>query len=110
MSNNNNTIQNIISLHNLILSQHRHGEKDVGVEKMNQLLKEINEIGFIEGLGVEGIKGRYLLIEGRSWEHACRNMHDVITPSFVMWEETEFMTFLKSLITSTIPSQIKPTQ
>jgi ParB-like chromosome segregation protein Spo0J len=98
MSNENNAIQHIISLHNLILSQHQRNGKANGVERMNRLIKEINEVGYIEGLGIEGIQGRYLLIDGKSWEQACRDLTEKVVPSYVMWEETDFLSFLKSLI------------
>jgi len=98
MSDKHNIMQNIISLHNMIISQHNYHANTLGIEKMNRLINEINEVGYIEGVGIKGIEGRYFLIDGESWQHACRNLEMKIFPSFVMWEESDFYAFLESVL------------
>ena len=96
MSDNNNVFEKIISLHNMMISQRtRHINSD-GIEKLNTFVSSLKSVGLIEGMALNGSKGRYFLIDGASWEDACHRLGESIIPSFVAWEESKFFEFLKS--------------
>jgi len=100
MSNKNNIMDHLVTLHSVLVSQHKDQGNRAGIETMKQLISDINDVGYMDGLGLQGVDGRFLLIEGQSWQHACRNIDNEITPSFVMWEESAFLSFLESILRS----------
>ena len=96
MSNNNNVFEKIISLHNMIISQRTKHINTEGTEKLNMFVSSLKSVGLIEGMALNGSKGRYFLIDGASWDNACHRLGESIAPSFVAWEESKFFEFLKS--------------
>lgn len=96
MSDNNNVIQNIISLHNMIISQRTKHINSEGIKKLNMFVSNLKSVGLIEGMALNGSKGRYFLIDGASWENACHRLGESVAPSFIAWEESKFFEFLKS--------------
>ncbi|MHC4211973.1 MAG: hypothetical protein ACYSWP_01245 [Planctomycetota bacterium] len=101
MSENKNVIQNIISLHNIILSQSKRHINSEGIEQLNRFVSDLKSVGLIEGMALNGKKGRYFLIDGHSWEKACQRLGESAEPSFIAWDETAFFEFLKSQFMST---------
>ncbi|TET34902.1 MAG: hypothetical protein E3J72_12260 [Planctomycetota bacterium] len=99
MSKKNPVMERVLALHNLLMSQKPKNGSSPGLERLNKLMSTIKRIGLIEKMMISGGNGRYLIIDGPSWENACRNLGVVKAPSFVMWEEMEFLSFLQSLIT-----------
>lgn len=96
MSNSRNVIQNIISLHNIIISQREKHINSDGIKKLNRFVSDLKSVGLIEGMALNSRKGRYFLIDGHSWESACHGLGESVAPSFIAWEESEFFEFLKS--------------
>ncbi|MFC1783646.1 hypothetical protein ACFL02_08690 [Planctomycetota bacterium] len=96
MSNAGNIVKNIKSLHNIIISQHKSRRNRSGIKWLNRFMSEIKGSGIIERADHNGKKGSYLLIDGNSWQNACRQLKRSAVPNFVMWEEGEFYSFLKS--------------
>ena len=96
MSSNNNVFEKIISLHNMIISQRTKHINADGIEKLNIFVSSLKSVGLIEGMALNGSKGRYFLIDGASWEEACHRLGESIAPSFIAWEESKFFEFLKS--------------
>ena len=96
MSNNRNVIQNIISLHNMIMLQRKKHINSEGIERLNKFVSDLKGVGLIEGMALNGRKGRYFLIDGHSWENACHRLGRSVAPSLIAWEEADFFEFLKS--------------
>ena len=96
MSNKKNVIQNIISLHNMIMLQRKKNLNSKGIERLNKFVSDLKGIGLIEGMALNGRKGRYFLIDGHSWKNACHRLGKTAAPSFIAWEEADFFEFLKS--------------
>ena len=96
MSNKENVIQNIISLHNMIMLQRKKNMNSKGIERLNEFVSDLKGIGLIGGMALNGRKGRYFLIDGNSWNNACHRLGKTATPSFIAWEEADFFEFLKS--------------
>ncbi len=105
MSNEKIVTQNITSLHNAILSQ-RNNLNPEGIEKLNRFVSDLKSVGLIEGMALNGKKGRYFLIDGHSWKNACRRLGESAEPSFIAWNETDFFDFLKSRFVSIGKSHI----
>ncbi len=99
MSDEKNPVKNIISLHNTIMSQQKNLNPE-GIEKLNRFVSDLKSVGLIEGMALNGKKGRYFLIDGRSWKNACRRLGESTEPSFIAWNETDFFDFLKSRFVS----------
>jgi len=96
MSNNRNVIQNIVSLHNMITIQRKKNMNSEGIERLIKFITELKSVGLIEGIALNGRKGRYFLIDGNSWNNASRSLGRSAAPSLIAWEETDFFDFLKS--------------
>ena len=96
MSDKKNVIQNIVSLQNTILSQRKKHVNSEGIEKLNRFVSDLKSVGLIEGMALNGRKGRYFLIDGHSWQTACQRLGEPAEPNFIAWDETDFFEFLKS--------------
>jgi hypothetical protein len=106
MSNNRNVIQNIISLHNIIMLQSNKSINPEGIERLNKFVSDLKGVGLIEGMALNGRKGRYFLIDGQSWNNACRSLGRSAAPSFIAWEESDFFEFLKSQFIIQLKTQV----
>ena len=99
MSNNNIIMQKILSLDRLLISQQKKNHDSPALKKLNKLIQNIKGVGLIEGTAFNGgDEERYFLIDGASWQKACQEIHQTIIPNFIMWEESDFFTFLESLL------------
>jgi len=76
--------------------QRKRNVNSKGIERLNKFVSNLKGIGLIEGVALNGRKGRYFLIDGHSWNNACRRLGGSAAPSFIAWEETDFFEFLKS--------------
>ena len=74
MSDNNNVFEKITSLHNMIISQRAKHINTEGIKKLNLFVSNLKSVGLIEGMTLNGSKGRYFLIDGASWENACHKL------------------------------------
>jgi hypothetical protein len=99
MHNTHTHIHNFTSLHQLIVSRHKHDSSASGIQQLNIFMTELKSRGIIDGIEVGGHKGKYLLFDGDSWLRACRHTKYFEAPSFVMWEESAFFALLEKLIT-----------
>jgi hypothetical protein len=86
----------VLALQDLLVSRKPGRGASRGLERLNRMMSNIKRVGCVEEIPLNGTKGTYLIIEGRSWEDACRNLGLDAAPTFVMWEETEFLSFLRS--------------
>lgn len=91
-------MQKILSLDKLIISQQKTSNNPTGLKRLQDLIDIIKGVGMIEGANIDHKDGRYFLIDGSSWQKACKELHQPITPNFIMWEESEFFLFLESLL------------
>ncbi|MFC1762990.1 hypothetical protein ACFL6U_13035 [Planctomycetota bacterium] len=96
MSKYNSVTQSITSLHKLILSQREKRINPDGIKQLNAFIAELKNIGLVDGIELNGEKGRYFLIDGLSWQTACQHLGHSVAPSLIAWEESEFFEFLKS--------------
>ena len=88
----------IMSLDQLILSQQKGGRNSLSLRRLRNLLESIKGVGMVQGPALDHGNGRYFLIDGASWQKACKELKHSITPNFIMWEETDFFSFLESLL------------
>ena len=96
MSKFGNDIQSITSMHNMILAQRNKRLNSEGLKQLNAFVSDLKNIGLVDGIELNGEKGRYFLIDGLSWETACQRLGRTVAPSLIAWEESEFFEFLKS--------------
>ncbi len=98
MSHENTVIDRILSLHQHIITLHRNLRDDRVLKKVDDFMLSLQNVGLLEGIEVNGKRGRYFLIDGKSWNDARRKMEIEAAPNFVIWEESEFFSFLDSLL------------
>ena len=98
MFNKENIMTRILSLDKLIISQQEGNQNSTGLKRLHSLIENIKGVGLVQGPTLDHGDGRYFLIDGASWQRACEELRDTITPNFIMWEETDFFTFLESLL------------
>lgn len=88
----------VLALQDILVSQKPRRGTSRGLERLNRMMSSIKRVGCVEKMPLNGTEGTYLIIEGRSWEDACRDLGLAVAPTFVMWEETEFLSFLRSQV------------
>ena len=88
----------VLALQDLLVSQQPGRGTSRGLERLNRMMSSIKRVGCVENMPLNGTSGTYLIIEGRSWEVACRDLGLTAAPTFVMWEEMEFLAFLRSQV------------
>lgn len=98
MFDKENVMGKILSLDQLIISQQKGSRNSTGLRRLHRLIENIKGVGMIQGSVLNHGNGRYFLIDGASWQRACEELKSTITPNFIMWEETDFFTFLESLL------------
>ena len=101
MFNKENVMEKIISLDQLIISQEKENRNSKGLSRFHHIIETIKGVGMVQGPVLGQDDGRYFLIDGTSWQRACMELESTITPNFIMWEETDFFTFLESLLKET---------
>jgi hypothetical protein len=81
-----------------MISTQKNNENPVRVKLLYSLIETIKNVGMIQWTGLGKNNGRYFLIDGASWLKACGELKQPITPNFILWEETEFFSFLESCV------------
>lgn len=97
MFENEEVMQKILSIDQMI-STSKNKENPVRVKLLHSLIETIKNVGMVQWTGLGKSHGRYFLIDGASWQKACEELKQPITPNFILWEEKEFFTFLESLV------------
>ena len=100
MYDKENVMNRILSLDQLIISQQKKNPNQTGLKRLQSLIGIIKGVGMVQGTGINEESERYFLIDGASWQRACEELHQAITPNFIMWEESDFFLFLESLLQS----------
>ena len=95
----NQVMEKVLAIHGLMSHGSRRG-RSPDIDRLNQLMSEIKSVGCIEKMAIDGGQGTYLVIDGQSWQDACRDLGISMAPSFVMWEETAFFSFIQSQLMS----------
>ena len=95
MSSKEDVMAKVLALQDLLVSQSPRRGMSRGLERLNRMMSSIKRVGCVENMPLNGTEGTYLIIEGCSWRDACRDLSLAAAPSFVMWEETEFLSFLR---------------
>ena len=98
MFNKEKVMDKILSLDQLIVSQQKGSPNSSGLKRLHNVLENIKSVGMVEGPVLDHDDGRYFLIDGASWLQTCDELKHMITPNFIMWEETDFFEFLESLL------------
>ena len=98
MYDKENVMGRILSLDQLIISHQKRSRNSKGLKRLHSLIENIKGVGMVQGPALDHGDGRYFLIDGASWQKACGELKSAITPNFIMWEETDFFTFLESLL------------
>lgn len=98
MSSKEAVMVEVLALQDLLVSQSPRRGTSRGLERLNRVMSSIKRVGCVENMPLNGTEGTYLIIEGRSWRDACRDLGLAAAPTFVMWEETEFLSFLRSQV------------
>jgi len=98
MPNTNTIMHNFNSLHQLIISQHKHVRSTSSIQQLNTFMDHLKCCGIIDGIEVGGYKGKYFLFDGDSWLRACRHVKYFAAPNFVMCEESAFFALLEKLV------------
>ncbi len=98
MSHEHTVIDSILSLHQHIITLHRDLRDDQLLKKLDDFMLGLQTVGLLEGIKINGKRGRYFLIDGKSWNEASRKIKIEAVPNFIIWEESEFFSFLDSLL------------
>ena len=99
MSSNNRVINAIFKLHNHIIEKQAECSDPGLIKRIDDFMSELKNVGLVEGLEIGGIRGRYFMIDGSSWCRANRKLKGTAVPNYVMWEESDFFSYLDSLLT-----------
>ncbi len=102
MSRKNTAMENIVLLHNRIVNKQKEIRSPEVLERVTNFMAELRCVGMIEGLEMNGRPGRYFLIDGNSWGKACRILKAPAAPSFVIWEEADFFSYLDSFVSALV--------
>ena len=100
MSHKKTVIESVLSLHQQIINLHRDYGDDQTLKKVDDFMLSLKTMGLLEGIKINDKAGRYFLIEGKSWIDACKKNKIEAEPNFVIWEETEFFSFMESMLKS----------
>jgi hypothetical protein len=96
MSKTNPVMAKILALESALISRRHRKGRVHGTDRFAKIMSNLKRVGFIEKLNINGNGGRYLILDGRSWNDTCKNLKVTAAPSFVMWEEIEFLSFLQN--------------
>lgn len=99
MSPSNRVLKMILSLHDHLVEKQAECEDQSIIKQIDDFMSELKNVGFVEGLEIAGVRGRYFMIDGSSWCRANRKLKGTAVPNFVIWEETDFFSYLDSLLT-----------
>ena len=77
----------------MIMLQRKKHINSEGIERLNKFVSDLKGVGLIEGMALNGRKGRYFLIDGHSWENACQRLGRSVAPSFIAWRKQIFLNF-----------------
>ncbi len=91
-------VDSILSLHQHIGSLHKKFGNDALLKKIDDFMLSLHTVGLMDGVSINGKKGRYFLIDAKSWLEASRKLGIEAAPDFIVWEESEFFSFLDSLL------------
>lgn len=98
MTPNHTVIDSILSLHQHIILLHRKYADQELLNKLDDFMLSLQTVGLLDGIHIHGKEGRYFLIEATSWKEVTQRLRINAVPNFVLWEESEFFTFLDSLL------------
>ena len=98
MSHEITVIDRILSLHQHLIRLNSELKDDQLSKKIDDFMLGLETVGLLDGIKLNGKKGRYFLIDGKSWYEASRKIEIEVIPNFVVWEESEFFSFLDSLL------------
>jgi len=98
MSHEHTVIDSILSLHQHIITLYKDSGDDQLLKKVDDFMLGLQTVGLLDGIRINDKGGRYFLIEGKSWYEASRKIKIEVAPNFVVWEESEFFSFLDSLL------------
>lgn len=96
---NNRVLNAIFSLHDHLVGKQEECSNPGLIKQVDDFMSELKTIGLVEGLEIGGIRGRYFMFDGNSWCRANRKLKITAVPNFVIWEETDFFSYLDSLLT-----------
>jgi len=99
MSPNSRVLNAIFKLHEHIIAKQTECSDPGLIKRIDDFMSELKNIGLVEGLEIGGIRGRYFMIDGNSWCRANRKIKGTAVPNYVIWEETDFFSYLDSLLT-----------
>jgi hypothetical protein len=95
----------ILSLHENMLTMQKECLDPNVIKRVDNFMLELKGVGLVEGLEISGFRGRYFLIDGSSWCRACRKLNANPVPNFVIWEESDFFSYLDSLLAVLVKSK-----
>ena len=98
MSHKHTVIDSILSLHQHIITLHRDFGDDLLLKKVDDFMLSLQTVGLLDGIKINGKGGRYFLIDGKSWYEASQKIKIEAIPNFIVWEESEFFSFLDSML------------
>lgn len=96
---NSRVLKSILSLHEHMMAIQSECSDPGLIKRVDDFISELKNVGLVEGLEIGGIRGRYFMIDGNSWCRANRKLKGTAVPNFVIWEETDFFSYLDSLLT-----------
>ena len=98
MSHKQTVIDSILSLQQHIIMLHRDFGDHAVLKKVEDFMLKLDTVGMLDSININGKEGRYFLIDAKSWIQASREMDIDVVPDFVVWEESEFYSFLEHLL------------
>ena len=96
---NSRVLKSILTLHEHIVAKQAECSDPALIRRIDDFMSELKNVGLVEGLEIGGIRGRYFMIDGSSWCRANRKLKGTAVPNYVIWEETDFFSYLDSLLT-----------
>lgn len=103
MSHKQKIVDSILSLQQHIITLHQSCGDNELLKKLDDFMSGLRTVGLLDDININGKEGRYFLIDAKSWLEASKKIGTKAVPSFIIWEESEFFTFLGSLLESSNP-------
>ena len=96
MSASDEILRRMYDIQKTIMRRSENRAGPAGLDRLNRFMVTLQGVGIAEGTTTGGVKERYLLINRKSWEAACRILKPRVGLELLAWQESDLVAFLES--------------
>jgi hypothetical protein len=89
-------MKRVLALQQFLAAQAREHKGASRLQRLERLMAGIRNVAFFEKLGIGDDDGRYLVLDGTSWQSVCKMLGIAAAPNLVMWKEDDFFSLLEA--------------